>query len=257
MGVNVNMKRIYEDKINIDLNSIKEFYKNRAITKVNIDIDSPVVLCGDKNKDNIKEWTDFEVKNRLDLLQLTKNEDVLEVGCGTGRISKYIIEKSRSYIGIDCVSELIEIAKKRKDILKNKEVKFIEISFEDIFDNYKKISPENKKFNRFVISGGVLMYMNDDEVSFCLNRLNELLDDKCIIYISEPIAMKKRLTLNKFYSGDLDAEYSAIYRTEEEYMMFFENFYRNNFKLEVNEEFFFNDIKLQKETKQWLFVLSR
>ena len=250
------MKRIYAEKINIDCNSIKEFYKERAINKVKVDIDSPVVLCGDKNKDNIKEWTDFEVENRLKFLKLDNKCNILEVGCGTGRISKYLIKDCNKYLGIDYVKELVDIAKNREDILKNENIEFINVSLEE-FLNEKDTIIKKQKFNRFVISGGVFTYINDTEVKVYFEKLKELLDTECIVYISEPIANEERLTLNKFYSDNLESEYSAIYRTVDEYEDLFKVFYEAGFKSEVSEEFFYNDIKAQKETKQWLFVLSK
>lgn len=55
----------------------------------------------------------------------------------------------------------------------------------------------------------------------CIAKLTSFLDETCIIYISEPIALEERLTLNKFYLDNLDSEYSAIYRTISEYNKIF------------------------------------
>ncbi|WP_077619685.1 methyltransferase domain-containing protein [Bacillus sinesaloumensis] len=250
------MKRIFSKNIHIDHNSIKEFYKKRALDKVSIDIDAPVVLCGDKDKDKIEAWTSFELKNRIPLLHLDSESNVLEVGCGTGRISKYITPKVNSYVGNDYVKEFIDIIKYRSDIVKKDKTFFIHSSIQDLTYYIDKL-PIRKKFNRFVISGGVLMYVNDDELEESLGKLIELFDDECILYISEPIALDKRLTLDKFYSENLESEYSAIYRTEEEYLEIFNVFLKKGFELKVSEEFFYEDIKAQKETKQWFFILQR
>ena len=101
------------------------------------------------------------------------------------------------------------------------------------------------------------MYTNDKELKEDMKKLVGLFDENCIVYISEPIAIKERLTLNKFYSDNLESEYSAIYRTLDEYNEILEPLYKSGFKLKVNEEFFYDDIKLQKETRQWIFVLER
>lgn len=250
------MKRIYKNTVDIDELSIKNFYAKRSIDKIKLDIDAPVVLCGDKDKTKIEEWTNFEVENRLPLLKLDSSSCILELGCGTGRISKFLTKNSREYLGIDYVNEFIEIAKKRKDINKGDSIHFLNASLRYIVDNVDKL-PIKNKFNRFVISGGVLMYINDKELKYCIDKLIDLMEEKSIIYISEPVAIKERLTLNKFYSDDLQSEYSAIYRTCSEYEEVFEPFLQSGFKLEMSEEFFYNDIKLQKETKQWMFILKR
>lgn len=250
------MKRVYSEHVHIDPESLKDFYKKRAVEKVSIDIDAPVVLVGDKDKTKIEAWTNFEVEHRFPLLCLDSDSVVLEVGCGTGRITKFITPIAATYVGVDYVQEFIDIIQMRVDIEKKDTTFFIHSSIQDLTNETVKF-PTNKKFNRFVISGGVFMYINDDDVKQVLNDLVDRLDEECIIYLSEPIALEGRLTLNKFYSEDLENEYSAIYRTEKEYHDIFEILYRNGFELSVSEEFFYDDIKAQKETKQWMFILKR
>ncbi|WDQ33161.1 class I SAM-dependent methyltransferase [Paenibacillus marchantiae] len=250
------MSRVYNDNVRIDYQSLHEFYKKRAFNKVSIDVDAPVVLVGDRDKSKIEEWTNFEVEQRLPLLKLDTNSVVLEAGCGTGRITKYITPFAKAYVGVDYVKELIEIIKKRDDIQKKESTFFLHSSMQEIANGQIEL-PLKQKFNRFVISGGVLMYMNDEDVKYVLTDLSERLEQESIIYLSEPIAINERLTLNKFYSESLKSDYSAIYRTEKEYFELFDVFLENGFKMEVNEEFFFRDIKAQKETKQWIFVLRR
>lgn len=249
------MKRVYLDEVKIDELSVKELYAKRAKEKKTINIDSPVVLCGDKDIDKIDQWTSFEVENRLHLADFNEKSVVLELGCGTGRISKYITEKVDTYVGIDYVKEFIDIINSREDIYIGEKTYFLNKSFEEIVEG--KECPVKEKFNRFIISGGVFMYINDDILQGCINKLESLLDEKCKIYISEPVAIEERLTLNKFYSENIESEYSAIYRTREEYNKIFKNLYDKGFKLRISEEFFFEDIKQRKETKQWIFVLER
>ncbi|MEW4285744.1 class I SAM-dependent methyltransferase [Priestia koreensis] len=250
------MERVYAENIQIDEQSLKEFYRQRAVDKISINVDAPVVLCSDRDESKIEEWTSFEIEHRFPDLKLNSSNVVLEVGCGTGRISKYITGIVDTFVGIDYVEEFIDLIRSRNDIKKKKTTYFIHSSVQSLARREITI-PTIKKFDRFVISGGVLMYINDAEVKELFNELITRLDDRCIIYLSEPIALKERLTLNKFYSEDLASEYSAIYRTEKEYQDLFSVFYKVGFKATKNEEFFYEDIKSQKETKQWMFVLER
>lgn len=250
------MKRIYKELYHIDDESLKEFYKKRAVEKSSIDVDAPVILSGDIDKSKIGEWTSFELEHRFPILCIDNNSVVLEVGCGTGRISKYITSVADTYIGVDYVKEFIDIIQAREDIEKKETTYFIHASIQEFTNGTVKF-PTEKKINRFIISGGVLMYINDDEVKEVLNKIIERLDEECVIYLSEPVALEERLTLNKFYSENLESEYSAIYRTEKEYHEFFEVLYNEGFRLNVSEEFFYEDIKAQKETRQWMFVLRR
>ncbi|WP_028593780.1 class I SAM-dependent methyltransferase [Paenibacillus assamensis] len=250
------MERIYKEHVHIDPESLKDFYKKRAVDKISIDIDAPVVLCGDKDKSKIEAWTNFELEHRFPLLELDENSVVLEAGCGTGRISKYITPIADTFVGLDYIKEFINIIQLREDIEKKDTTYFVHSSIQEFVDETVSF-PIKKKFNRFVISGGVLMYINDDDAKEVMSKLVERFDDECLIYLSEPIALDGRLTLNKFYSEDLENEYSAIYRTKAEYQDMFEVWYNAGFELKTNEEFFYEDIKAQKETKQWMFVLQR
>jgi len=250
------LTRVYNDHIQIDPENLKDFYKKRAKEKISIDIDAPVVLCGDRDKSKIGAWTTFELENRFPLLSIDRDSVVLEVGCGTGRISKYITSVVDTYVGVDYVKEFIDIVQLREDIEKKESTYFIHSSIQELA-NGSVTFPVQKNFNRFIISGGVFMYINDDEVKDVLGKLIKRFDKECIIYLSEPIALKERLTLNNFYSEDLENEYSAIYRTEEEYVNIFDILFKEGFELKVSEEFFYDDIKNQKETKQWMFILHR
>ena len=57
--------------------------------------------------------------------------------------------------------------------------------------------------------------------------------------------MESRLTLKDFYSDELDADYNAIYRTENEYMEFFQKLNCN----EINSYDIFMELNECEETQ--------
>lgn len=248
--------RVTGDKVAIDGESIRSFYGKRAVEKVAIDVDAPVVLCADQAPEKVAAWTNFEVKERLPLLELTADSRVLELGFGTGRITKYLLQTASHYVGVDYVEAFVELVKKREDIRRTVETQFFHGSFEDLTEGRLPL-PQNMKFDRFVIGGGVLVHINDEVLRQGLKKLVRFFTPKAVLYISEPIALEKRLTLNKFYSEELKDSYSAIYRTEKEYDELFAPFYEAGFQMAKSEEFFIDDIKHRKETRQWLFLLKR
>ena len=75
--------RVSGEKIAVNVARIHDFYAKRAVEKGGIHVDAPVVLCGDKAPEKITAWTDYEVSERLPLLELTGNSRVLEWGFGT------------------------------------------------------------------------------------------------------------------------------------------------------------------------------
>lgn len=249
--------RITATKTDIDMNSVQALYAERAHSRAGVDVDAPVVLASDTDPKHIQEWNDYEVEHWLPMMKLDESSKVLELGFGTGRIAKYIIAQAGAYVGIDYVAEFCETVRNRKDIKPayDTDPVFLHGSFRELIDG--AVSLPIDRFNRFVISGGVLMYINDEEAKYCMDRLPNLMTDDAVIYISEPVALTERLTLNKFFSENMQSQYSAIYRTEAEYKNLFDAFLSRGWELSVSREFFDEDIKGQKETRQWMFVMTR
>ena len=250
------MTRITATKTDIDSESIKELYAERAISRAGVDVDAPVVLASDSDPEHIREWNEHEVKTWLPQLKLDQNSRVLELGFGTGRIAKYIIEQAGQYVGIDYVEAFVDTVKNWADIhaAYGTEPVFLTGSFQELTDGSLELPI--KTFNRFVISGGVFMYINDEELKKGIPNLVKLFDKDSVIYISEPVALTERLTLKRFFSESMQSEYSAIYRTQEEYRELFKPFFEEGFQMKVSREFFDEDIKGQKETRQWMFILE-
>ena len=91
------------------------------------------------------------------LLDIKKNQSILDVGCGTGNLTKKLFDKSHGYIvGIDPSSGMIEESKKNY----GKEIQFQagsaeDISFKSIFDvvfcnsTFQWVIDANKAINNF------------------------------------------------------------------------------------------------------------
>ncbi len=247
--------RIYGEYVDIDINQVKTLYSNRAKTHRAVHVDAPVVLSSDAEIENIRRWTEEELKRWFPLFNIDENCSVFEIGFGTGRMTKYITDIAKMYVGIDYVKEFRDTVLKREDITKKESTEFYTTSLvQFVQQNQKKYE---KRFNRVFISGGVFMYINDPDLHQTIRNLITLLEDSCLIYISDPIAIKERLTLDTFYSDTIQDNYSAIYRTEEEYMDFFQPLIDAGFQVKISQEFFEHDIKKMEETKQWIFILER
>ncbi len=247
--------RIYGDHTEISSESVKSFYDSRAKQNGDAPVDRPVVLCADTNLDNIELWAKEELENWFPMFRLDENSQVFEIGFGTGRMTRYITNTAKEYVGVDYVEQFAKTVSEREDIVKKENTRFYTASLEEFLRKNQEVFP--KRFNRVFLSGGVFMYINDDVVCECITNLIPLLQDSCIIYISEPIAIEERLTLKSFYSENMKDYYSAIYRTESDYEKIFEPLLKEGFKIKVSEPFFKDDIKKQKETKQWIFILER
>lgn len=251
----MNERRIEGAHIDIDMDSVHDMFTDRVSRTVR-DVDAPTIPSSDVHLDHVRLWTENECERWLPCLMLDASSRVLEIGFGTGRMTRYLTPLCGQYTGIECVKEFVKIALEREDIQHDNAV-LLNGYFNDLVT--QRLSLPCQTYNRFVIAAGVFMYINDDEAQEDVKALAALLDEHevSIIYISEPVATERRLTLNKFYSEEMKQVYSAIYRTEAEYMHLFEPLFEAGFKVKVSQEFFETDIKGRKETQQWVFILER
>ena len=201
--------RVYTDKIEIDNNSTKEFWENRANNINNLQ----TVLLG-SDKTGIEQNTRNEHEKLIveSVIKQIQNPRILDIGCGIGRWAENLINQFDSYTGVDFSEGFINFASKKFANYSN--IKFYNNS---ILNLDKEIL--NSKFN-FIICTGVLMYVNDSNIFDILKAFRRVTPE--YVYIQESISlMDARLTLNKFESKDLQTNYNAIYRTRQEYEEFF------------------------------------
>ena len=234
------MSRLYGDKENIDSEEVKNFFSERASRELESDLS--IVLFQDK--ENSEQRHIEEKKLFYEHIDL-EGKKVLEVGCGIGRWAEALHGKCESFLGIDYTEDLIEIANKTYDF---DDCKFQVMSATDIKADELLIEPP---FDVIIFSG-VLMYINDDDIKLVFNELNRIGADDKKLFIMEPVSrMGSRLTLKDFYSEGLEADYSAIYRTEEEYMELFEGLNYNK----VFSDDIFEDLSDHSETHYKFFVI--
>ncbi|MCK4247972.1 MAG: class I SAM-dependent methyltransferase, partial [Methanomicrobia archaeon] len=63
------------------------------------------------------EYVINRAQNLLEFMELKENQDFLEIGCGSGAVSKYIAEKYHLNVtGVDVDPEQIEFAKKNTNV---------------------------------------------------------------------------------------------------------------------------------------------
>ena len=235
------MSRLYGDKENIDSEEVKNFFSERASRELESDLS--IVLFQDKEN---SEQRHIEEKKLFYEHVDIEGKKVLEVGCGIGRWAEALHGKCGSFLGIDYTEDLIEIANKSYDF---DDCKFQVMSATDIKADELLIEPP---FDVIIFSG-VLMYINDDDIKLVFNELNKIGADNKKLFIMEPVSrMESRLTLKDFYSEGLDADYSAIYRTEEEYMELFEGLNYNK----VFSDDIFEDLSDHSETHYKFFVIE-
>lgn len=242
-------KRIYTEKVEISAEDTRSFYDSRAKAMEHMANPYMAVLLGDQNPDHAVKWNQFERDFILPQLHVGPETSVLDVGCGIGRWAEQMAPLCRAYVGTDFSPEMVKTAARR---LENPKCQFLNLSFQEAVRH-----PFDRKFNCLVICG-VCMYINDAELQKCFEGLAALLDEHCVMYLTETVAVETRLTLDNQPSAALKADYSVIYRTPDEYKGYYRLLEAAGFQV-VKQGYLphLNNEKGFEETDRWYTILER
>lgn len=243
--------RIYSEKINIKSENTKTFYDKRAQSMQMMDNPYVAVLLGDQDPNHAAKWNDFEKRFIQPQLRIDWNSIVLDIGSGIGRWAESLIPICGKYIGTDYSIEMVKTASERCCFPKM-DYEFYNLSFQETVNHHF-----DTKFNRLIVAG-VCMYINDADLLGCYDGVLKLLDEKCIIYFTETVGIRTRLTLDEMPSEALKTTYDVIYRTPEEYCEYYKIFIDAAFKT-MKQDYLphLNDEKEFNETDRWYTILER
>lgn len=236
------MSRIYGNIEEVDSEKIKKFFNNRAKK----DEEALLVKTEFSDKENVEKRHKEESELLLNKIDF-ENKKILEIGCGIGRWAEVFHDKCDSYLGIDYSEDLIEIAKENYNY-DNCHFQVLSASQLDTADLLV-----NAPFDIVIITG-VLIYFNDDTIKKMIKDLNSLCASNKTIYIRETLSfLETRLTLKDFFSENLEADYNAIYRTDDEFLDFI-NGINGNITIETDE--IFDELKNFTETGYKYFLIK-
>lgn len=151
----------------------------------------------DNNIDSYKKlWLDdfssnynFEIPD-IFLSYLNKNSKILDIGCGTGRDSKYFKELGHIVKSIDGSLEMCKIASN----LLNEEVEqlnFLDINYNNEFDG--------------VFACASLLHLSNEDLLIVLNKISNALKENGILYTCFKYGESTRLDNGRFYN-DMNEE---------------------------------------------------
>jgi ubiquinone/menaquinone biosynthesis C-methylase UbiE len=223
--------RIYGNTVDIDSNQVQEFWNAKAKKDNTI----KAVLCGNDFAENSGIIRNERECRILQNFIKTRELTILDIGCGIGRMAHNLKDNIKIYHGIDFSSEFIRSAKMQfKD---NSNVEFFQMSAAEI-DTSLLLAHYD-----LIIITGVLMYINDNELSKVFSICKRLQNDTGCLYVQESVSiMDSRLTLRDFHSAELQSKYNSIYRTRKEYEDYFAK-YLSDYTFENN-----TDLLLDKNT---------
>ena len=245
-------KRIKGGKYKI--RDMQDFFEKRAARKLSHRYSYSIYH--DNAPEVAMERDEFEKKKILPFLNMKAEDMILDIGCGVGRWADAFLPllSSGKYVGVDFSSSVLDIAKEHFG--EDDRLSFLRGSFQElipVLDNASLAVPYD-----IIMINGVLMYINDDEINDCLSCIKTLLGKNGTVYIKESIGVEERFTLKDFYSDEMKTEYSAIYRSKDEYTVLLdETFDEKNYK-KINEGFTWEGINWdRKETESYYWIIRR
>ncbi|MFO0982167.1 MAG: class I SAM-dependent methyltransferase [Planctomycetota bacterium] len=209
----------------------------------------------DQNPALAEQRDAVERETVLRLLALRQPVRVLDVGCGVGRWALHLAPHVASYLGIDFSAALITIARERVlGLWQPERFTFQELPAAALGTAPLHVPPP---FD-LVIVAGVLVYVNDADCVRVLSAIAELCERDATVYVREPVAREQRLTLDQFFSSELRARYSAVYRTRAQYdALFAPTLASRRFTLAHAGDLFGDDLGNRAETRQQIFLWRR
>ncbi|OGH12325.1 MAG: hypothetical protein A2776_02335 [Candidatus Levybacteria bacterium RIFCSPHIGHO2_01_FULL_40_10] len=142
-----------------------------------------------------KDWIDFFVSH------FKKNDKILDVGCGSGRDSRYLFDRGLNVVGIDFSKELIKIAKK-----KNPKGKFLVMDFEDM-------DFPDSSFNG-VWAHASLLHVPKDKLLSILKKIQSIMKEGGLFFSSFRVGKDEKFTVERRGNADLKRFY-AYYSVQE------------------------------------------
>ena len=125
-----------ESQISGNLNLKRNDYK-KSWNRLSLDFDSARLhVTGDADEAQLRASSN-ETISRIDrYVKFEKNDIVLEIGCGIGRVGRELAHRCKKWIGCDISGNMLEYAKRRLSHLKNIElVELPECNLSPIVDN--------------------------------------------------------------------------------------------------------------------------
>lgn len=173
---------------------------------------------------NENKTRDLDKKSTIETLSKYEFESVIELGCGTGKNTEWLLKKAKQIIGLDFSQEMLNLA---KDKITDERVNFLKV------DLTKKWKIENH-FADLITCSLTLEHIKD--LNHIFNQANRKLKKSGIFFISELHPFKQYSgSKAKFETETGTTELEAFTHHISDYI---DNAINNEFKLVEIKELF-------------------
>ncbi len=173
-------------------------------------------------------FVDFSTTQNKFLDKLSTNSYILDFGCGSGRDTKYFMEKGYQVEATDGSFELCKMASKYTGI-KVKQMLFEELSEVEKYDGIWACSS--------------ILHLSITELLDVMKKMKIALKSNGIIYTS-------------FKYGNFSGERNGRYFTDMT-ENFFEKFLKQIDNLEIEEQWITSDVRPERGEEKWLNIILR
>lgn len=180
---------------------------------------------------NDNKTRDLDKKSTTETLEDYRFDTVIELGCGTGKNTSYLLQKAKQVIGLDFSQEMLNIAKEK---IRDKRVKFNKA---DLTKNWKI---ENEFADLITCS---LTLEHIENLDHIFNQVNKKLKKNGIFFISELHPFKQYSGSKARYntkSGIKELEVFTHHISE-----YINNAKKNKLKLVELREWFDKELELE------------
>lgn len=196
----------------IDADKVKQFWENRAERMGDVAFESIVNL--EEDQDALAEKIRVETRNVFEYLGDVAGKSILDLGAGVGQWAFRFHERGAAHVtAVEYAANLVRIGRAEAERREVSTIEFVESPAERFV--------ARRTFDIVYISG-LFVYMNDDQVVELMANLKPMLDRRDgMVLLRDGTGVPDRYEINQRMSDHLGTEYSAIYRTREDYIELF------------------------------------
>lgn len=218
---------------------LRDFWSSRAAKLDDLPAGVTVLGSFQGDQEKVEEESKREAELVLRAVENPAGKTLLDLGCGDGRLLFHLAPQFANSKGVDYSPELVNLAKQRLSACSPRP------TF-DVCD-----VTEYKDVNKYdvVLLSGVIPCLDDGQFEKIIPVLTGLSAPSTKLFIRTSIGIKKRLDIVNQYAVELNAVYTAYYRTLEEITVAFSD---SRWYLTEKRELY----QHRKETAVWWLVFD-